>query len=182
MEFWNVLCAVISVLQDTNDSNPKEAISLGIASLFIFSGLLCFLVQFLINIEDEDSLGSDLDGWIFNIKNMGRYKTRPKLADKEPFKRLFELSEVANLTVAEYRNYSRSLKRYWDSCAVEDTDNWRYERGKEYGIIEGKIEGKVDSAMQMFSKGFDRQTVIDVLELVGDEVRIFDERIKNSES
>jgi len=113
---------------------------------------------------------------------MGKYKTRPKLADKEPFKRLFELSEVANLTVAEYRNYSRSLKRYWDSCAVEDTDNWRFERGKEYGIKEGKVEGKVDSAMQMFSKGFDRQTVIDVLELTADEVRIFDERIKKSES
>lgn len=41
MEFWNVLCAVISVLQDINELNQKEAVSLVIASLL---DIQCFII------------------------------------------------------------------------------------------------------------------------------------------
>ncbi len=34
---------------------------------------------------------------------MGNYTSRPKLADKEPFERLFSLAEVANMSDVEYR-------------------------------------------------------------------------------
>ncbi len=127
---------------------------------------------------------------------MGNYTSRPKLADKEPFERLFSLAEVANMSDAEYRKYSRSLKQYWDTCATEDTDNWRYERGVKHGEKIGEMRGekrgvkigekqgvlkeKISNSLKMFLKGFDRETVIDTLELTDDEIKLFDEAIEQT--
>ncbi|MCQ2250802.1 MAG: Rpn family recombination-promoting nuclease/putative transposase [Bacteroidales bacterium] len=140
-------------------------------------------------IKDEDEVNGLLDGWIYSIKNMGNFKTKPKMAEKEAFKKLFELSEVASMTATEYRNYNRSLKRYWDACAVEDTDNWRFERGKAVGIIEGEAKGlkkgeakgvaetAIKLALNMYNKGFDKETVTDVLELSEEQTVAFYEAI-----
>ncbi len=111
---------------------------------------------------------------------MGNYTSRPKLADKEPFERFFSLVEVANMSDAEYRKYSRSLKQYWDTCATEDTDNWRYERGVKHGEKRGELKEKISNSLKMFLKGFDRETVIDTLELTDDEIKLFDEAIEQS--
>ncbi len=102
------------------------------------------------------------------------------LADKEPFERLFPLAEVANMSDSEYRKYSRSLKQYWDTCATEDSDNWRYERGLKQGEKRGELKEKISNSLKMFLKGFDRETVIDTLELNAEEIKLFDEAIEQS--
>lgn len=139
--------------------------------------------------QNEQDLETDLEGWIFNLINMGNYTSKPKLAEKPQFERLFSLAEVANMTDTEYRKYSRSLKQYWDSCATEDKDNWRYERGVQYGekrgekrgemrgIEIGKTEANIENALKMYNKGFDKDTVIDTLELSESEIVIFEEKI-----
>ncbi|MCQ2250803.1 MAG: hypothetical protein MJZ66_06805 [Bacteroidales bacterium] len=70
--------------------------------------------------------------------------------------------------------FNRKLKNEWDACAVADTDNWRFERGRAVGVIEGKFE----SALKMYNKGYARETIIDVLELSDGQIAAFEEEIK----
>lgn len=91
------------------------------------------------------------------------------------------------------------IQNYFDKLGVEGPDSWFYERAKEaFGDMEGSMdsflegykEGFIEGfmggyykeftkyALNMYNKGYDRETIIDALELSDGQIAAFEEEIK----
>jgi hypothetical protein len=60
---------------------------------------------------------TDLDRWSFLLKNLGHLKKIPVSLMQGIFKRLFTITEVANLKKEQYMLYQRDLKAKWNEYA-----------------------------------------------------------------
>lgn len=101
-----------------------------------------FFIDLLRFQKTEDELDSDLDCWIYNIKNMGTMTATPKkMATKKPFAKLYSRAEIAAMNPREYRQYEASLKLYRDALSVEETYRKKKAEAVEKGIAEGLEKG-----------------------------------------
>ena len=99
------------------------------------------------------------------------------LNDPEIGKAVEEL-EISGFTDAELRAYDK----FWDSVSVERTllDD-RYQKGKEEGMEEGRVEGmnlrSLEIAKKMLAKGMDAATVMDVTGLTAEEMKLLKAKV-----
>ena len=81
----------------------------------IFSDKLLFVVLELpLFNKTEEQLLTDMDKWMFVIKNLSNLKDLPAVLRNEVFEQLFHTAEVAKLSAGDRRIYYSSLKSYWD--------------------------------------------------------------------
>ena len=86
-------------------------------------------------VKEDAELESELDKWLYVLKNMSRMDKIPAYLRKPIFEKLFSIAEYTNLTKEEKTMYDSSLKYKWDNKNVLD-----------YAIKEAKREGKVEEA------------------------------------
>jgi conserved hypothetical protein (putative transposase or invertase) len=91
-------------------------------------------------------LRSDLDNWLYVLKNMSRMNKIPQYLKKSIFQKLFQISEYINLPTEEKEMYDRSMKYQWDLANIMDTQ-------KEEGIAEGMEKGKAEIVCRMIRQG-----------------------------
>jgi len=101
----------------------------------------------------EEALETHFEKWLFILKNLGDLTSRPEKLQERIFKKVFEQAEIANYSDNEYAEYEESLKIYRDLKNSIDTS-----------FDEGKIEGKIETAIAMKRKGF---SVCDISEITG---------------
>ena len=90
--------------------------------------------------KKETELQSDLDRWLFILKNMSRLKKISVFLQKPIFQKVFDIATYNNLNKEERMTYDISLKRKWDQYSIKET---AFNEGKEEGKSEGKHEGIV---------------------------------------
>ncbi len=121
--------------------------------------------------DNEDDLDGNLEKWIFNIKNMGKLKTAPKMAKEKPFCLLFKESEVAAMSPQTRRKYEASLLHYWDMLSVQETQRNARKRNREEGREEGRAEERIKNAIAILQSGaMGIEQVSQILNLTEDEV------------
>jgi predicted transposase/invertase (TIGR01784 family) len=84
------------------------------------------------------ALESQLDKWLFFIKNLESLQDIPNLFANSVFETAFEKAELAKMSHEELINYENSLKSYRDLKGVIET---AFEEGKEEGINIGVEKG-----------------------------------------
>jgi len=72
-------------------------------------------------VKSEAELETDLDKWLFILKNINRMDKLPVYLRKPIFEKLFNIAEYTNLTKEERNMYDSSLKYKWDNKNVLDT-------------------------------------------------------------
>jgi predicted transposase/invertase (TIGR01784 family) len=102
------------------------------------------LPKFTKSLED---LESNLDQWLFLLRNLVELEEPPQRLQGKVFNQLFEVAEIANLSRAEQQGYHNSLKHYWDWNNVFDTAK-REARAKEIAEGEQLALGKVAKRMK----------------------------------
>ncbi len=126
-------------------------------------------------VKTESELETDLDGWLYVLKNMSRMDRLPFYLRKPVFEKLFDIAEYSKLTKEEMRMYDASLKRKWDEKAVMDyakdyakQEGIRQEREraeKEIEMLKDKAEAeKLQSVEKMLAKGL---SIADAAEISG---------------
>lgn len=65
---------------------------------------------------EEKALSTDLDKWLYVLKNMSKMDKLPVYLRKPVFQKLFTIAEYSNLTKQEKMLYDRSLKYKWDNA------------------------------------------------------------------
>lgn len=96
---------------------------------------------------------TDLDGWLYVLKNMSKLDRIPLYLRKPIFERLFNIAEYSKLT-AEYSKltkeekemYDTSLKRKWDTAGALE---YARREGEEKGIEKAQAKAyaeKLESA------------------------------------
>jgi len=96
--------------------------------------------------KSEYSLDFHLNKWLYFLKYLPALESIPEAFKNDPiFRKAFRVAELAKLTPKERREYEINLKYMRDSYAMLTTS---YNRGK----TEGKIEGKSETLLLLFSQ------------------------------
>lgn len=114
---------------------------------------------------------TEIEKWIYCIKNMERMKTIPFKNDT--FRRLEERARVSNLSTKEYSEYEQSLKLIRD---YNNTLTSHFEIGHEEGRIQGRAEGSAEERMaiakEMLNKGLDKEMIISLTGISDEDYEI----------
>jgi predicted transposase/invertase (TIGR01784 family) len=92
-------------------------------------------------VKTETELETDLDKWLYFLKNMPRMDRLPVYLRKPIFEKLFSIAEYTNLTKEEKTMYDSSMKYKWDNKNVRD-----------YEVAEAKKEGKLEGLREIAVK------------------------------
>lgn len=118
----------------------------------IFSDKLS-LIYFQISkfTKTEQQLVTNLDKWLFYIKNLKDLDVIPQVFQGNPiFEKAFQKAQLANMNRDEWMSYETSLKTYRDNLATEKALlNQGVEIGIEKGLAEGVEKGKDEKALEI---------------------------------
>ncbi|HMR83947.1 MAG TPA: PD-(D/E)XK nuclease family transposase [Niabella sp.] len=77
---------------------------------------------------EEKDIKTDLERWLYVLRNMGKLEKIPIILNKRIFQKLFKIAEVANLKKEEYMLYEKNLLDKWTEYSVLKTAE---EKGQE---------------------------------------------------
>jgi predicted transposase/invertase (TIGR01784 family) len=100
------------------------------------------------NIEEKD-IKTNIERWLFVLRNMANMKKIPVILHKKIFQKLFQIAEVANLKKEEYMAYEKNLMDKWTEYSVLKTAE---DRGLERGIEQGREEGREEVVVNLIIK------------------------------
>ncbi|MGJ7029870.1 Rpn family recombination-promoting nuclease/putative transposase [Niabella hirudinis] len=108
----------------------------------------------------RNEIKTSLECWLYALRNMGDFKKIPVILHGKIFQKLFQVSEVANLTKQEYMLYERKMKEKWDRYAVLKTAKRKamesgMQKGIEKGIEKGIKKGIEQGIEQGIKKGIE---------------------------
>ncbi|HEY0174914.1 MAG TPA: Rpn family recombination-promoting nuclease/putative transposase [Pedobacter sp.] len=114
---------------------------------FIFIELLNFT-------KSEHELETNLDKWLYLLKNMSTMTEIPPAFQEPIFEKLFNIAEYSNLTKEEKMDHDRRQKYIWDNknvmdYAIEEGTERGLETGKEIGREIGIQEGQQQKALRI---------------------------------
>lgn len=118
-------------------------------------------------VKTETELSSELDNWLFVLKNMSRIDKIPVYLRKPIFEKLFNIAAYSNLTKEEKTMYDSHLKSKWDNKNVLD---YAKKEGRIEGIKEGVLEGVKQTAKKMKLKGVEPKFIAEITELSIEEI------------
>ena len=105
------------------------------------------LVKF---VKADTELDTDLDKWLYILKNISRMDKIPVYLRKPIFEKLFNIAEYTNLTKEEKTMYDSSLKYKWDNKNVLD---YAMKEGMEKGMEKGRHDEALTIAREMKKDG-----------------------------
>ncbi|MGJ7031269.1 Rpn family recombination-promoting nuclease/putative transposase [Niabella hirudinis] len=99
-------------------------------------------------VKNETKLKTDLEKWLYVLKNLGQMKKMPVFLLKTIFQRLFQIAEYSNLTKEEKMLYDKSLKHKWDNANVL---SFAREEGIRIGEQKGREERNFEFVMNLLT-------------------------------
>ena len=137
--------------------------------------------------KGEDELETDLDKWLYLLKNMSNLLGRPERLRDRIFTKLFDVAELAQLDDKDRTNYIKAMNTERDTYnqieyaretgreeGLEEGHKKGHEEGKEEGLKEGRAEGvkqnSFDIAKRMLEKGIDIETISELTGLTEKEI------------
>ena len=103
----------------------------------------------------EDELETDLDKWLYLLKNMSTLLERPAALTDRVFGRLFDVAEYARLDDEERKKYVEAMN------TTRDTFNM---------IAYARKQNSYEIARRMIDKGLDMDTILDVTGLTKEDI------------
>lgn len=99
-------------------------------------------------VKKETELQTDLEKWLYVLKNLGQMKKIPLLLRAAIFRKLFHIAEYSNLTKEEKMHYDESLKHKWDNANVL---NFAREEGIRIGEQKGRKEKNFEFVVNLLT-------------------------------
>ena len=92
--------------------------------------------------KTEDELTTDLDKWLYMLKNLSDLLERPAALRDKIFKRIFDVSEISSLDDEDKKNYINNMQTARDTYnQLEYAKKKGREEGLQAGIEKGREEG-----------------------------------------
>ena len=112
--------------------------------------------------KDEDELETDLDKWLYLLKNMSNLLERPERLRDRIFTKLFDVAELAQLDDEDRINYIKAMNterdtynqiEYARETGREEGREEGHKVGKEEGLKEGREEGRKEGKEEGLKEG-----------------------------
>ncbi len=110
----------------------------------------------------EKEIKTSLEQWLYALRNMNKFDKIPVILHNEIFRKLFEISEVANLKKEEYMVYEKSVLDKWTEYSVLKTAE---EKGLEKGIEKGIEKKNFEVVQNLLSTN--RFTIAEIANFAG---------------
>ena len=95
--------------------------------------------------KGEDELETDLDKWLYLLKNMSNLLGRPERLRDRIFTKLFDVAELAQLDDKDRTNYIKAMNTERDTYnQIEYARESGREEGLEAGLKEGHKKGHAE--------------------------------------
>ena len=105
-----------------------------------------YIYDKLVKFEKEEAeLETDLEQWVYVLKNMSSMNKLSTYLKKPIFKKLFEIAEYSKLNKEEREMYDVSLKRKWDNKAVLD---YARQEGEEKARKEERAKAEAEKLVE----------------------------------
>ena len=117
--------------------------------------------------KKEDELDSDLDKWLYILKNLSMLLERPAALRDKIFKRIFDVAEIAGLNNIDRINYIK------DMTTARDTFNqieYAKKTSREEGLVKGREEERNSIVLKMLQNNLPVQIICDVTGLSVEDV------------
>ena len=111
----------------------------------------------------EDELETDLDKWLYLLKNMSTLLERPAALRDRVFGRLFDVAKYARLDDGERKNYVEAMN------TARDTYN-QIDFALNKGIGIGLEKKAYEIARRMIAKGLDVDTIAELTGLTKEDI------------
>ena len=132
---------------------------------FFYNGLKFIFVELCKFAKEITELNSDLDNWLYVLKNMSRLDKIPLYLKKSIFQKLFQISEYSNLPKEKRTMYDLSIRHKWDyNNTIEYAKKIAREEGVEAGI-EKKNHEIISNLICKF-----QMTDTEIAEIVGTDI------------
>ena len=112
--------------------------------------------------KSEDELETDLDKWLYLLKNMSNLLGRPERLRDRIFTKLFDVAELAQLDDEDRINYIKAMNterdtynqiEYARESGREEGREEGHKVGKEEGLKEGREEGRKEGKEEGLKEG-----------------------------
>ena len=112
--------------------------------------------------KGEDELETDLDKWLYLLKNMSNLLKRPERLRDRIFTKLFDVAELAQLDDEDRINYIKAMNterdtynqiEYARESGREEGREEGHKVGKEEGLKEGREEGRKEGKEEGLKEG-----------------------------
>ena len=123
--------------------------------------------------KGEDELETDLDKWLYLLKNMSNLLGRPERLRDRIFTKLFDVAELAQLDDKDRTNYIKAMN------TERDTYN-QIEYARESGREEGLKEGQSKIAMNLIRIGASCEIIAQATGLSEEEVSKLKKELSNA--
>ena len=105
--------------------------------------------------KTEDELTTDLDKWLYMLKNLSDLLERPAALRDKIFKRIFDVAEISSLDDEDKKNYINNMQ------TARDTYNqleYAKKKGREEGMLAGIEKGRVEGRMEGREEGIEKRS------------------------
>ena len=147
--------------------------------------------------KGEDELETDLDKWLYLLKNMSNLLGRPERLRDRIFTKLFDVAELAQLDDKDRTNYIKAMNTERDTYnqieyaresgreeGREEGHKEGHKEGKEEGLKEGREEGRGEErlkiAMNLIRVGASCEIITQATGLSAEEVSKLKEEMSNA--
>ena len=111
--------------------------------------------------KSEEECETEIDKLIYIIKNMATLNEIPfKERENDVYEQIDQLAQYASLSVGERDRYDYEIKLRRDRACELDT-----------AFVEGETKVQKDVVKKMVSKGFDDETICDILNISAEKLR-----------
>ena len=139
--------------------------------------------------KGADECETNLERWIYTLKNMNKLEEIPFLADNPVFRHLADVADISALSQGERQRYDESIKIMRDHISAYETaiNKGRREgetkghakglaeglsKGEEKGLARGLKEGTIQTARRMKIEGFSTELIAKITGLSSEEILI----------
>ena len=117
--------------------------------------------------KGESELETDLDRWLYMLKNLSGLLERPAALRDRIFGRIFDVAEFASLDDDDKKKYINAMNTERDTY---NQIEYAREQGMEKGIQQGVARGKTEDAMKMLELGIPVETIAAVTGFSEEEI------------
>ena len=110
--------------------------------------------------KTEDELKTNLDIWLYTLKNLSKLEKLPAIIQGKIFEELFQVAELKQLTKEEMRTYKKSILEYRD---VRDSIEFAREEAREETREEARKEAREEANISIIQKCFQNNIPIEVI-------------------
>ncbi|MDR3338891.1 MAG: Rpn family recombination-promoting nuclease/putative transposase [Candidatus Symbiothrix sp.] len=119
-----------------------------------------------------EALETNVDRWLFCLKNLSRLNSRPTEVQGKIFEKLFKAAEIKKLTATDMETYNKSILEYQDvrdavDYAREEASEKAFKKGIEKGINQKSFE----IARKCFEKGMLVEEVAELIDLDAEQLK-----------